>query len=40
MPAVMKIKQKPKSVGCEVKTLADVLSGMMINLEINKGKEK
>ena len=39
MPAVMKIKRKPKGVGCEVKTLADVASGVMINLEINEGKE-
>ena len=39
MPTVMKIKRKPKGVGCEVKTLADVASGIMVNLEINEGKE-
>ena len=39
MPAVMKIMRKPKGVGCEVKTIADVASGIMINLEINEGKE-
>ena len=39
MPAVMKIKGKPKEVGCEVKTLADVQSGVMINQEINEGRK-
>ena len=35
----MKIKRKSKGVGREVKTLADVDSGIMVNLEINEGKE-
>ena len=39
MPAVMKIKQKPKGIGCDVKTAADVLSGILLNLEINEGKD-
>ena len=39
MSAVIKIKRKPKGVGCEVKTIADALSGVMINLEINEGKD-
>ncbi|XP_051167804.1 uncharacterized protein LOC127285709 [Leptopilina boulardi] len=39
MPAVIKIKRKPKGVGCECKTLADVQTGIMIGIEINEGKE-
>lgn len=39
MPAVMKIKRKPKGVGCEVKTAADSGSRIMIQMEINEGKE-
>ncbi|XP_050298561.1 piggyBac transposable element-derived protein 4-like [Anthonomus grandis grandis] len=39
MPAVIKIQRKPKGVGCECKTIADVQSGIMIGLEINEGKE-
>lgn len=38
MPAVIKIERKPKGVGCECKTIADVVSGKMIGLEINEGK--
>lgn len=38
MPAVIKTKRKPKGVGCEAKTVADVLSGIMIGIEINEGK--
>ena len=40
MLTLMKIKRKPKGIGCEVKTLTDVDSGIMVNLEINKAKEK
>lgn len=39
MPAVMKIKRKPKGVGCEVKTIADSSSRIMIGMEINEGKD-
>lgn len=39
MPAVMKIKRKPKGVGCEVKTACDSNTKIMIRLEINEGKE-
>lgn len=39
MPAVIKIKRKPKGVGCECKTIADVQSGIMIGMEINEGKD-
>lgn len=39
MPAVIKIKRKPKGVGCECKTISDVVSGIMIGLEVNEGKE-
>jgi hypothetical protein len=38
LPAVIKIKRKPKGIGCECKTLADVQSGVMIAIEINEGK--
>jgi len=38
MPAVIKIKRKPKGVGCECKTISDVLSAIMIGLEVNEGK--
>lgn len=38
MPSVIKIARKPKGVGCECKTVADVQSGVMIGLEINEGK--
>ncbi|KAG8302911.1 hypothetical protein J6590_020665 [Homalodisca vitripennis] len=40
MPAVMKIKRKPKGVVCEVKTICDSTSRIMIGLEINEGKEE
>ena len=36
---MMKIKRKSKGVGCKVKTIADALSGVMINLKINEGKD-
>ncbi|XP_069354527.1 piggyBac transposable element-derived protein 3-like [Maniola hyperantus] len=39
MPAVMKIKRKPKGVGCEVKTACDSGTNIMIRMEINEGKE-
>lgn len=40
MPAVMKIKRKPKGVGCEVKTICDSTSRIMIGMEINDGQEE
>lgn len=40
MPAVMKIKRKPKGVGCEIKTICDSTSRIMIGMEINEGKEE
>lgn len=40
MPNLMKIKRKPKGVGCEVKTLCDSRSKIMLRLEINEGKDK
>ncbi|CAG4949359.1 unnamed protein product [Parnassius apollo] len=39
MPAVMKIKRKPKGVGCEVKTACDSNTNIMMRLEINEDKE-
>lgn len=39
MPAVIKIKRKPKGVGCEVKTICDSVSKIMIGMEINEGKD-
>ena len=39
MPTVMIINRKPNGVGCEVKTFADLASGVMVNLEINERKE-
>lgn len=39
MPAVMKIKRKPKGIGCEVKTAADAGSKIMLRMEINEGKD-
>lgn len=39
MPAVMKIKRKPKGVGCEVKTICDSASRIMVGMEINEGKD-
>lgn len=38
MPAVIKIKRKPKGVGCEAKTIADSQTNIMIGLELNEGK--
>jgi hypothetical protein len=38
LPAVIKIKRKPKGIGRECKTLADVQSGVMIPIENNEGK--
>ena len=40
LPRVIKIKRKPKGVGCEAKTIADALSGIMIGIELNEGKEQ
>lgn len=40
MPSVIKIKRKPKGVGCECKTLADAQSTIMVRLEINEGKTR
>ena len=37
---MIKIKRKPKGVGCEAKTIADALSGIMIGIELNEGKER
>ncbi|CAG5028177.1 unnamed protein product [Parnassius apollo] len=37
MPAVMKIKRKPKGVGCEVKTACDSNTNILMRLEINEG---
>ena len=39
LPKVIKIKRKPKGIGCEAKTVADTLSGVMIGIELNEGKE-
>lgn len=39
MPKVIKIRRKPKGIGCEAKTVADALSGIMVGLELNEGKE-
>lgn len=39
MPAVIKIKRKPKGIGCEAKTLADADSNIMIRIELNEGKD-
>ncbi|KAJ3659781.1 hypothetical protein Zmor_011453 [Zophobas morio] len=39
MPAVIKIKRKPKGVGCEMKTLADAQTRIMLQMEINEGKD-
>lgn len=39
MPAVIKIKRKPKGVGCEMKTLADAHTRIMLQMEINEGKD-
>ena len=38
LPRVIKIKRKPKEVGCEAKTFADILPGIMIGMEVNEGK--
>ena len=40
LPRVIKIKRKPKGVGCEAKTIADALSGIMIGIELNEGKQR
>ena len=37
---MIKIKRKPKGVGCEAKTIADALSEIMIRIELNEGKEQ
>jgi hypothetical protein len=39
MPHVTKIPRKPKSSGCELKAAADVVSMIMLRLEIQEGKE-
>ncbi|CAG5033168.1 unnamed protein product [Parnassius apollo] len=39
MPPVMKIKRKPKGVGCEVKTACNSNTKIMMRLEINESKE-
>lgn len=39
MPTVIKIKRKPKGVGCEVKNIADSTSNIMLRMEINEGKD-
>lgn len=39
MPNVMKIKRKPKGVGCKVRTLCDTKSNIILRMEINEGKE-
>jgi len=39
MPAVMKIRKKPEGVGYEIKNAADSSSNIMIQIEINKGKD-
>ena len=38
LPKVMKIKRKPKGVGCAAKTVSDALFGLMIGVEINERK--
>ena len=38
LPKVMKMKRKPKGVGCAAKTVSDALFGLMIGVEINEGK--
>lgn len=40
MPAVMKIRRKPKGIGCEVKNAADSVTNIMLRLEINEGKDE
>ena len=40
MPAIMKIKRKPKGVGCEIKNIADSTTNIMLNFEINEGKDE
>lgn len=39
MPTVIKMKRKPRGIGCEVKTLADSCT-RMFRLEINEGKNR
>ena len=39
MPSVIKIRRKPKGIGCKAKTVADIASGIMLGLELNEGKE-
>ena len=38
MPAVIKIKRKPRGVGCEVKAVSDATSNIMLHIELNEGK--
>lgn len=39
MPTVIKIKRKPKGVGCEIKSIADASTNIMLGMEINEGKD-
>jgi hypothetical protein len=39
MPHVTKIKRKPRGVGLEMKDICDVMSGIMLRLELCEGKE-
>jgi hypothetical protein len=39
MPHVTKIKRKPQGVGLEIKDACDVISGIMLRLELCEGKE-
>ena len=36
MPRVIKIRRKPKGIGCEAKTVADVPFGIMLGLELKE----
>ena len=38
MPHLSFIKRKPEPLGCELKTIADGLSGVMLGLELQEGK--
>ena len=39
MPTVIKIKRKPKGVGCEIKSVAYASTNIMLAIEINEGKD-
>jgi len=40
LPHTTKIVHKPKGVGCELKSMADVASGIILKLELMEGKDK